>query len=248
MKLDDPLKSSKLKLKQAKEHIQNLEHEIARFFHRRPYRVFDNPISNGTFEIAVELTDPLPDKITTLCGDAISNLFAVLDHAVAAISRLDGLGDAGCAFPIGNDAAEFFVALQKGKLKKFPSNQIDILAGFQAYPNGFGDPIWRLKKLEQVNKHREYPAIGLVHAGSRMTTITNGFRNSFGCVGGQWNNSEKRMVLMKFDTPFWYEVDVSFHVVFDKVEPVDRHMVIRCLNEAATVVELVVGECEQVFL
>jgi hypothetical protein len=148
------LRGPELKLERAKSHIGDLVAAIERFYETDPYDglMQDNPETERR-EFTVTRADPLPDELTVISGDAVHNLRSALDHLIWQLILANGREpNEKAAFPIWGSESKFKSG-RPGYAKGVSKQALDLLYGLKPYEGG-NDALWRIHKLDIVDKHR----------------------------------------------------------------------------------------------
>ena len=97
------LRSAKLKLIRASEHIKAIERCIRGYRRRKPYKLIGDPHSETTLDIR----KPPPEDIATLAGEVLYQLRSALDHLAFDLVKLNRTGivlphtwEEDCNFPL----------------------------------------------------------------------------------------------------------------------------------------------------
>ncbi len=167
MTADERLTLVRAKVERAKQHIRQLDTELRAFFDARPYVVGAkrNPQTRQLVYYVSSVRDT-PISIATMTGDVLHSLRSALDHLAYQLV-LVGTGQPGpfthVYFPIADDAAKY-KAESPGKVKGMRQAAIDAINAVKPYKGG-NDTLWRLHKLNNVDKHRLLITVGS-HFGS----------------------------------------------------------------------------------
>jgi hypothetical protein len=155
-----PLQSSRVKINRANEHFANFQQAVKAFSERNP-----NPIrTDEHFEPGIKIDrfqvrDPIPVEFSAFIGDICHNLMSALDSL--AVSLVDRGGKVVLTeevlrdtyFPIswepgfrGERTARFF--------ERIGSDAEKIIRGLEPYKGGKSDDLFRLWRLNVIDKHR----------------------------------------------------------------------------------------------
>lgn len=166
--LDGP----RLKLDRAKEHIDALDRELNVFFESHSNRQAVEYAFDGTWHIIrtdPPLDEPLPPRISLICGDIIHNIRCALDHLVWQLVLVEGNEpDRWNSFPIYSKAEDFASRVRSPKdPKRSPLHGIDpdgeawaLIEGEQPYnrwklgEDPAGHMLSGLAFFSNVDKHR----------------------------------------------------------------------------------------------
>ncbi|HEY2893167.1 MAG TPA: hypothetical protein VGJ16_03115 [Pirellulales bacterium] len=164
--------SFNLKLERAREHLCSLDKEARAWLDTEPYEIVDEPDPDGpkdefshlilnTRRFRVTRIQPVPDRLSLIIGDCVSNLRIALDHLALAMAKSHtpnmSQGDITASeFPIYSSAGGF---KRNGTKKVRCINAVACAAiesfqpyhGFHPYPI---HPLWIIHELNRVDKHR----------------------------------------------------------------------------------------------
>jgi hypothetical protein len=175
--VDERLKHVTLKIKRAKEHVADLERQLRAFLDSGPYKVgakHDPQTRKLIYYVAS--TEPIPDCLPLVAGDAIQNLMSALDHLAYQIVCND-TGDNPpnpnwIYFPIAEDAAKY-KANKHGKMKGAHQETFDAVDALKPYKGG-NDLLWALYRLNNIEKHRLLLTVGSQAAGINLGQLMAG--------------------------------------------------------------------------
>lgn len=172
-----PCETVLIKYDWAKQHIKNLESAVDRFRQANANaigRKYDFEAGEVIFYVAY--APVVPDDLRLMLGDALHNLRSTLDHlACALVSAADPTNDCShTSFPIF-DTAEAYQSTSRSKVPGLRQPLYQILDAIQPYSNGLGHNLWKLHRLDIVDKHRLLLSIAAVPvANSRNPDIKGG--------------------------------------------------------------------------
>jgi hypothetical protein len=171
MTMKDRLGGVEEKIKRAKKHIQDLDVAVKAFFATKPYVVEAKRDSKTRRPIYyLSSVRDVPPEIAVIAGDTVQSLRSALDHLAYQLV-LVGTGQPGpffyVYFPIF-DSAEKYEAGKLGQVKGMRKDAIDAIDAIKPY-NGGNDTLWRLHRLNQIDKHRL-----LIAAGSTFESVDIG--------------------------------------------------------------------------
>ncbi len=145
------------KPKWAVSQINDLEVLLNDTFPRaNPYgvRCEDDPNTLERTYYVTNLPD-VPVEISLVAGDILQNLRSSLDHLVCHLVHKEGNPvTSQTAFPVANNAAEYISAVCRRKVKGAGQKAIDAIDAIEPYKGGKGAMLWRLHKLNNLDKHR----------------------------------------------------------------------------------------------
>jgi hypothetical protein len=126
----------------------------------------------------------VPVGIGLIVGDALHNLRSTLDHlAWQLVLEAGSAPTSSTSFPIFDDAAKY----GRGALSKLAGmrqSAIDAIAAIKPYKGG-NDTLWRLHRLNNVDKHRLVISVGFTNTAHSITPslrerLRRGFAGSYG--------------------------------------------------------------------
>lgn len=243
---NDPLRDPKLKLSRAGEHRLALNSNICSYIERKPYRIFDGPNpTDQSPSVFVELTEPLPEKISQICGDVINNLREALDHTTVMLAKKAGRGVANVAFPFGDDKADFETQLSK-KIGQLSNDEHQFVRDLEPYAHGKGHELWALDKLWRLNKHRAYPGVEVYNGGVHALVNSPTGPTWFGAGGaGSGYLSDPRLLFHNSKVSDFIEIQVALYPVFSDVMPAPKWLIKQLLNRAFELTDHIISESEK---
>ena len=185
------LRHIELKVKRAKEHVEDLQRQITAFLETKPYKVavkLDAQSRKPIYYLSsIERT---PDCLSLVVGDAIQNLMSALDHLAYQIVCSD-TGDAPpnpnwIYFPVADDAKKY-EAKKHGKIGGARQETFEAIDALKPYKGG-NDSLWMLYRLNNIEKHRL-----LITVGSMFQSVN---------LGAHVARSMQRLFSADPDSPF----------------------------------------------
>jgi hypothetical protein len=176
--------SAWLKLDRTKQHIDNLEAEIAAYLRTNPYPVVteDDPQRGKRIAKVGDEVAPIPSIIPLILGDAVHAIRSSLDHfAYAANANPPDV--TRVAFPIWSrddvPTLEKFQAMAKGQMPTASQQLLQAVCALQSYRGGNGEHLWLINRLDVIDKHRllvtaigSYEAVGF-DAAARLRGLAD---------------------------------------------------------------------------
>jgi hypothetical protein len=142
-----------IKVERAKEHIFNLEAEIASFVKRRPYSsVAHKDPQTGDIVYTLRIAEHPSPRWGAMAGDAIHNLRSALDilwRHVMGVAGKPSRGDSG--FPI-HETANALIRMCEREAHGRAKAPMDILKALKPYKGGT-DLLWLLHTADISDKH-----------------------------------------------------------------------------------------------
>jgi hypothetical protein len=171
MTADVRLNGAKLKAKWAWLHITHAQRTISEFMgaNPKPYKI-STKVDPQTRELRYYLArvESPPEVLSLIIGDALFNLRSALDHLAQQFYLL-GSGtttpSARTQFPICESAKEY-ADQSPNRLKGMRQDAVDFIDATKPYKGG-NDELWRLNKLNNIDKHRL-----LITVGGSFGTLT----------------------------------------------------------------------------
>lgn len=254
----DRLKDTWLKIKRAREHLKSLDHSIASYFASKPYRTFREfapHTEKGWLIRGITITQEPPEQISLIGGDAVQNLRASLDYiAHQLVAANGGTPSKRTSFPIFESRTLYNQAVSNRQKRAIDLRGISDLAlaeieRLQPYQRGndaADHPLWLLKELSDIDKHRRLH-ITVAHVSGIDYVRWKLPIGLFAGIGGDTNRvaTEDDAVLAN---SFWFpsgmeegEVEMyllrSLVVVFEEVGKLRRAPVPKLLAEIISFLE-----------
>lgn len=180
-----------LKVKRAKQHINNANSLIKRFINLNPYEFIVEENSDGGEDLIIRLTESLPQFLPAIIGDAVHNLASALDHVMwELLLSQGGVPNKYLNFPHSSSADGYKSVRNRMIGFGFKEKTADILQGLDVYPGGKNELLWKLIQTDITDKHSVMlPTVGAANLGTVSATFQNGTQ----AVGGNFR-------FRKFDT------------------------------------------------
>ena len=165
----------RVKVGRAKRHIRNLDLAIRAFINSNPYEVgtrTDPQTPDSTIYYIVSLRET-HSAIPAIVGDVLFNLRAALDHLAYHLAWINGTRDEKVLkttyFPISDDSTKY-KAEAPGKVKGMSDAARKAIDACNPYKGG-NDTLWRLHKLNNIDKHRFLVTTGLSLGAISANTV-----------------------------------------------------------------------------
>lgn len=180
----DSLAGARLKLLQARKHLETLGDELAAFDAGDPYRIIHEPNADGSEHIfkTQVLKQPSP-LLSSIIGDALQNMRSALEHLAWGLAFKDKGSEPSrsTSFPIYRSSAAFWEWSKKrgayspgsGAHKITEITRISVrtaIEELQPYKTG-KDELYILNELARVDRHQSLRVIGGTNC-----TVTQGWR------------------------------------------------------------------------
>ena len=157
-----PVEQIQLKITRSKRHLGELQNQVSAFFASAPYQVATKrDPGTGQLIYFVSRVEEVPLMIAVVAGDLMQNLRSALDHLAY---RLVLAGTAGATpvrhvyFPIA-DSVEKYEEIKGSFLAGVRPEAIMAIDAVKPYWGGT-DALWRLHKLNIIDKHRLLLMVG----------------------------------------------------------------------------------------
>lgn len=158
------------KIERAKEHFDEIKQLVLAFGESKPYRVVGQEHSEtGEYWHVLRVRRYPPRRIAAVTGDMLHNLRSALDFLAWQLVEANGVEPTDkTSFPISNSPEEFETSGLR-KVEGASKGAVELVKAAKPYQGG-NDALWRLHKLDIVDKHRL-----LVTVGSAYTNISIDF-------------------------------------------------------------------------
>lgn len=167
----DRLRHVLLKAERAREHLAALTTEVQAFLDGSPYGIAakrDEQTKRLIYYVTT--VTPIPDRLAVIAGDVLQNLMSTLDHLAYQLVCKDANDEPPNArwiyFPIADDAATYG-SKKHGKMAGALPATIELIDKLAPYKGG-NDALWRLYRLNNVEKHRLLLTVGSQAAGIHL--------------------------------------------------------------------------------
>jgi hypothetical protein len=167
-----------LKVERAKKHLRDLEADVQAFNKTSPYVVQTkrDPQSRRLIYYVASVKE-VPTILAAITGDVLQNLRSALDHLAYELVLI-GTGGSGPTrhvyFPISDDAAKY-KADTPGKVQGMRQEAVRAIDAIKPYGGGGNDALWRLHRLNNIDKHRTLILVGSayrsVNLGAHMSEM-----------------------------------------------------------------------------
>lgn len=255
------------KLERAGAHIAELERVCKAFSPHCQVTVTVDEWS-GDYIYMVTSVSEVPPEIPAIMGDVLQNLRAALDHLVYRLFLSGTSGGAGDGkhifFPIFDDYAAFTAQLV-GRVRGMRQDAIDAITALKPYQGG-NDVLWRLHRLNIIEKHRLLIAVASANLAHSMTPAQREeiLKRFYGSYPADHPAPDLAGVLVTRDTPHFplkagdlllrlreSEVEAFtrfyFDIVFDEPGVMQGKPVMEALQEMFNTVRDVIGQLEPLF-
>lgn len=161
------------KLGRSRKLLGELHAEMTAFWGREPFQL-DARDDSGDLVYVVRIREEPPTDWSVLIGDAIHNARSALDYVAGAlVIENGGTPDGSTYFPISDHQAGYGDRLRKGLRGASPESK-NAVRTLSPWRDG-DDQLWRLHRLDIIDKHRLLVAVGAAHRGITMSVTFPGF-------------------------------------------------------------------------
>jgi hypothetical protein len=145
--------SAQAKLGRAEEHLEALERELRAWFATEPLDAIPGARVGDTEDWHIEISTPLPGRLSLIAGDCVHNFRCALDHLAMALAVANGASpdDRGVAFPVCGNAADF---ASKNSIRALRQDARDFIESVQPYRLPGAWALTELNHLDNKDKHR----------------------------------------------------------------------------------------------
>jgi len=241
---------SKLKVKRANQHIDELQRVLLAFLKTDFYRLHIERDPDGRNNILkFETTKEMPCEVPLIIGDTIHNLRSALDLMAYEIVSLAGdTPDRQTQFHFRDTRDELIKTINSGKIKAAPRAIIDIIIDTIKPYEGGNDPLCALHNLDIMDKHKLLiPVASVTALVGASAEDERGNRFEFvNLVVGQ--GGKLNMVSTDSNLNITNQGQPSFDVIFSKGQIFDGQPVIPTLHNLSQLVSGVVQTIEKAYL
>lgn len=246
--MSDILRSAKYSLTHARRHMKSLDSELQTFFDEGPYRKVIQFDPSGPVDIhKVKLTKPLPEVLSGIAFDAVSNLRAALDQIGYAVATATGGKGEKANFPFGK-TADLAASRAKKDSREIPSSIFDLMLKAQPYKDG-NIFLWSLNQLCNCHKHRFIVPTAIYTGGATISNLNILTAREF-TFPPKWNSDAQEMVIavVPHGYPCTWNIQVETFVSFAEVEGlpvVPCSLVLENAERSVSdLIEVIEKECE----
>lgn len=242
--------SAQLKIKRAQKHIGDLEQVFTRFINTQTHTFsIQYETETDTYSVEVHFKEAIPNELALILGDAVHNLRTALDHATWELIGIDGgTQDRDTAFPFSKLKPEYEAACNRIKTPRDDTKKF--LLALAAYPDGAGEKLFALNRIDNVDKHQVLtPIIGMAGVDYVELIMPNGetFMRMTNCAFRMGPDGRARMIgdvgrnlIVKLN----YDSEPTLQVFFGDVEFFQALPLIETLMDLSYAVSDVIGQFE----
>jgi hypothetical protein len=173
---NEPFEASKLKIKRATRHTEELREDIRSFMRRKPFVLRIEDGGSGQHNWTIRVRRQIPKEFSAIIGDVLHNLRAALDLLACDLVRLNGGNDKDVYFPFCNSVDDLDETIRKRKIDRAASDVVDLIRSFKPYKGG-NVALRAIHDLDIMDKHKALiptaEMMGLPNFTSAALTFTN---------------------------------------------------------------------------
>jgi hypothetical protein len=242
----NPFEAPRLKIKQAQQHISDLDAGFTAFVKTDFYHLgIEEDVNSGDSLLKFEVVNPLSCDVPCVIGDAVHNLRSALDLLVNGIVR-EKLGTwERIYFPIRDSREELVTALKSGKIRQASTALCDVIVDVVKPYKGGKDAILALHELDKADKHRLLLPIiqitrlqGIDAEDNNHNVFTNLTVTVVGNKPFFAIRTSSKLHIKNYGKP-------AFQVVFDKGLPMEGQPIAPTLHQFAEVVSGIIDTIER---
>jgi hypothetical protein len=236
-----PFVAPRLKLQQARRHIDELDREMASFLARRPFRLVIEQ-QQEWHAWTLRLREQVPLEWSAVMGDAVHNLRSALDLLACDLVRINGENTKGVHFPFSADAKEFRRQIRDKKLDRAGPDIVALVMSLKPYRGG-NLSLRAIHDLDIQDKHQALIPVANVVEAPGGILVWGGHPNKIPDWQSRVTHDGQILVMMPAvgNLAIGDEIAASFTLAFAETEPMAGREVIEALQELA---ELVAGILE----
>lgn len=248
--MDTSFLGSKLKIKRANQHINELQGILMAFLKTDFYRLFIERDPDGrNYVLKFEAIREMPCEVPLVIGDIVHNLRAALDLMASEIVTMAGdKPDRWTKFPFHKTRQDLVAAINGGKIKAAPPAIIDLIVDtIKPYEGGNG-PLCALDDLDIVDKHKLLIPVASI-VGLRDVSVEDEGGNRFQLRQIAVGQDGK---LNMISTPYKLNItnygQPTFGIFFAKGQIFEGQSVIPTLHQLSQLVSGIVQTIEKAYL
>ena len=244
----NPLLSCRIKIERAKKHLKDLQGQVELFNLRHPYQsITDDDSEPGIRVQRLKIIEDISPDLSAYVGDTIHNLRSAMDSlAFVLVSRNGPVSDAVIQetyFPVHWNQAD--LTKPESRTSRFFSRvgpEIEtLIKGIEPYRGGKGDALFRIDRLDIIDKHRAILPVGGALAG--IGYIATG--QNAPITGRAFDapppfplkNGDELARTAFFQPEYQANANFIFEVAFNEIEIVQRDPIIPTLYNFIVFVE-----------
>ena len=149
------------KIERAKEHVHELNGQVAEYLAGNPFQLRVRERSNPHDRLVyIEAKKPVPEHFALILGDAVHNLRSAIDHISYGIVHDKAPQPGRVGFPFVDKAQRLAGAINTRQMNVAPKHVIDEIHALKPYPGG-NDLLHAVKSIDERDKHHCIILVGL---------------------------------------------------------------------------------------
>ena len=167
----EKLVAIRVKLNRALSHIREVNDHVGAFLQGNPFIVGVKTERQQTIYYLEAMTEP-PAELSAITGEVLFNLRSALDHLAYSLAEMNHSSKAilrRTCFPISDKLADYRPHAQS-KLSGLGQKAAAAINALEPYNGGKGTLLWRLHRLNNIDKHRMLITVGCQLSGFRLHT------------------------------------------------------------------------------
>jgi hypothetical protein len=153
-----PFEASKLKIRRARRHLNELQNAIQTFLSGKPLEIVvenwaDAPEYLHCHAWTARIRSPVPAEFSAVMGDVVHNLRGALDLMACDLVRLNGKQPDNVYFPFAGSGADFDKVIRLRNMHKASPDVIAILRAWKPYKGG-NEYLRSIHDMDIADKHK----------------------------------------------------------------------------------------------
>lgn len=149
-----PFAPSRLKLRRASDHIEELDRNIAQYVYREPVLVTTSKHPElGYYAWRTECVLAAPTYLAAIFGDAIHNMRSALDLLAVDLVRLKKKSERKVRFPFAASADELDEQIKESNLRRAGPEVVDLIRSLRPFKDG-NAALRYIHDLDVMDKHQ----------------------------------------------------------------------------------------------
>jgi hypothetical protein len=146
--------ASRLKIKRAKAHVQELNETMQAYWERDAVMVaIEEDTDRAHLRLVLQVREDPPCELPAIIGDAIHNLRAALDLLAVRLVELNGGNTEAVYFPFADKFEYFEARIKKTRIDRAAPDVVDMIRRLRPYPGG-DDTLRALHDFDITDKHK----------------------------------------------------------------------------------------------
>lgn len=233
-----PFYESKLKIKRANRHINNLNNEIRTFAKTSPYKVvIEADIDPSQHNWTIRVREDGSGWFACIIGDAIHNLRSSLDLLAGELVRLNGGNTSNVLFPFASKGDDLDLMIKKRNIDRASTEVVDIIRSLKPYTGG-NETLRAIHDFDIMDKHK------LLIPVAQLADIPNVSVHGVTFKDCKISPLKDGMVVISAPASDKYKLGKKFKITFDVLfgdgQPFEGEPVIPTLKQLSELVDGIV--------